>query len=277
LAVRTFVFDLDGVVYRGEQPLPGAVDTIETLRRLGHQVYFFTNNSTQTRTSYAEKLQRMGIPADEEHIMTSAYATALYLKEQGAQGASVVVVGEEGPREELKAIGVRLVEDGLNEKVDYVVVGLDRKFDYRTLTKAQQAILRGAKFIATNRDAAFPLEDGLVVPGGGALVAAIEVATGVTPVLIGKPETYAMRKLLELAHASPEDSVIVGDRLDTDVLLGKRLGATTVLVLTGVTSERELESAPPELRPDIVIHSLPELLKELNVERGIVYKWHSGG
>ena len=266
MAVRTFVFDLDGVVYRGEQPLPGAVDTIETLRRLGHQVYFFTNNSTQTRTSYAEKLRRMGIPADEEHIMTSAYATALYLEEQGAKGASALVVGENGPREELKAVGVRLVEGGLNEKVDYVVVGLDRRFDYGILTKAQQAISRGAKFIATNRDATFPLEDGLIVPGGGALVAAIEAATGVTPVLIGKPETYAMRRVLELARASPDSSVIVGDRLDTDVLVGRRIGAITVLVLTGVTSEKELESAPPELRPDIVIRSLPELLKELNVE-----------
>lgn len=260
MAVRTFVFDLDGVVYRGEQPLPGAVDTIETLMRLGHQVYFFTNNSTLTRKSYAEKLRGMGIPADEDGIMTSGYATALYLVEKGACGASVFVVGEEGPRHELKAVGMNLVEDGLNEKVDYVVVGLDRKFNYDTLTKAQHAIFSGAEFIATNRDATYPLEAGLIVPGCGALVAAIEVATGVKPLLIGKPETYAMCKLLELAHASPENSVIVGDRLDTDVLVAKRIGAVSVLALTGVTTEKDLESAPPELHPDVVVRTLPEML-----------------
>lgn len=265
MAVRTFVFDLDGVVYRGDQPLAGAVDTIETLRRLGDQVYFFTNNSTHTRTTYVEKLGRMGIPADEDHIMTSAYATALYLVEKGARGASVFVVGEEGPREELKAVGMKLVEDGLNEKVDYVVVGMDRKFNYDTLTKAQHAILGGAEFVATNRDATFPLEAGVIVPGGGAIVAAIEVATGVTPTLIGKPETPTVRKVLELAHASPENSVVVGDRLDTDVLVGKRIGMTTVLVLTGITTQKDLESAPPELKPDIVIHSLPEMLEKLSV------------
>ena len=264
LAVQTFVFDLDGVVYRGEQPLPGAVDSIEALRRLGHQVYFFTNNSTHTRTTYAEKLARMGVPADEDHIMTSAYATALYLTEKGARGASVFVVGEEGPREELRAAGLKLVEDGLDEKVDYVVAGLDRKFDYDTLTKAQHAILAGAEFIATNRDATFPLEEGLIVPGSGALVSAIEAAAGVTPILIGKPETYAMCKVLELAHASPENSVVVGDRLDTDVLVGKRIGAITVLVLTGVTTEEDLASAPPELRPDVVVHGLSEMLGKLS-------------
>lgn len=260
MAVRTFVFDLDGVVYRGTQPLPGAVDTIATLRQLGHQVYFFTNNSTKTRASYAEKLRGMGIPADEDHIMTSSYATALYLTEQGAQGASVFVIGENGPKAELSAVGMEIVED--SGKADYVIVGMDRQFTYDKLRKAQQAIFHGAKFIATNRDNTFPLEDGLVVPGGGAIVSAIEAAAGVTPILIGKPEVYAMRKVLDLAHSSPNDSVIVGDRLDTDVLVGKRLGANTVLVLTGVTTEKDLESAPSELQPDIVINQLPEMLEK---------------
>lgn len=260
MAVRTFVLDLDGVVYRGEEPLPGAVDTIETLRRRGHQVYFFTNNSTLTRAAYAGKLRRMGISTNEAHIMTSAYATALYLTEIGARGASVFVIGEEGPREDLTGAGMRIVEDATTEKVDYVVVGLDRNFCYDTLVQAQQAIFRGAGFIATNADRTFPLEEGLIVPGAGALVAAIEAAAGVKPTLIGKPETYSMRKLLELAGASPEETTIVGDRLDTDILVGKRIGAETVLVLTGISTEKEVESAPENLRPDRVIRALPELL-----------------
>lgn len=251
------------MIYRGEQPLPGAVETITTLRRLGYQVYFFTNNSTQTRASYAGKLNRMGISVDEKHIMTSSYATALYLKERGACGASVFIVGEEGPRVELSAIGMEIVNDRLDTHVDYVVVGMDRNFTYEKLTKAQHAILNGAQFIATNRDATYPLEGGKVVPGGGALVAAIEVATGVAPVLIGKPEPTAMQKLLDLAHTSPKEAVIVGDRLDTDVLVGKRLGAVTVLVLTGVTTEADLREAPPECQPDIVIRQLSEILDRM--------------
>lgn len=198
--------------------------------------------------------------------MTSSYATALYLKERGACGASVFIVGEEGPRVELSAIGMEIVSDGVDVHVDYVVVGMDRHFTYEKLTKAQQAILNGAQFIATNRDATYPLEGGKVVPGGGALVAAIEVATGVAPVLIGKPEPTAMQKLLNLARTLPEEAVIVGDRLDTDVLVGKRLGAVTVLVLTGVTTEEDLQKAPPERQPDIVIRQLPEILDRMTLE-----------
>ena len=263
MVVRTFVFDLDGVVYRGEQPLPGAVDTIKTLRQLGHQVYFFTNNSTQTRTDYTLKLRSMGIDADEAHIMTSSYATALYLTEIGAQGGSVLVVGEEGLKVEMRAVGMKLIEDPDHPRADFVVVGLDRKFCYDTLMRAQQAIFHGAKFIATNRDSTFPLEEGLIVPGGGTMVAALETATDVKPIVIGKPETYAMSEVLKLAGASSEDSVIIGDRLDTDILSGKRIGMKTVLVLTGVTTENDLETAPPEMQPDVVIHQLPELLERL--------------
>lgn len=279
MAVRTFVFDLDGVVYRGEQPLPGAVDTIQNLRQLGHQVRFFTNNSTQTRTTYANKLSRMGIDVDEAHIMTSSYATALYLTEIGAGGGSVLIVGEEGIEVEMKAIGMRIVKKPerptsnvelptSNEKhelrhVDFVVVGLDRSFCYETLMRAQQAIFHGAKFIATNRDSTFPLEEGLIAPGGGTIVSALETATGVRPMVIGKPETYAMQEILKLTKSTPADSVIIGDRLDTDILAGNRLGMTTVLVLTGVTSEKDLETAPLDMEPDIVIHSLPELMERV--------------
>ena len=260
--IRTFVLDLDGVVYRGKQALPGAVETIETLRRLGHQVYFFTNNSTKTRITYRQKLQSMGIQADIEHIMTSSYATALYLQEQEARGKSVLVVGREGIREELKAVGMRISTD---ERVDYVVVGMDRDFCYDTLTKAQHAIMAGATFIATNRDASFPCENGTVVPGAGGLVAAIEVASGVKPILIGKPETPAMMELLQLAHATPGETVVVGDRLDTDIMVGKRIGALSVLALTGIATEQDVLNAPPEMQPDLVVESLPDILDKLEL------------
>ena len=261
MAVRTFVFDLDGVVYRGEQPLPGAADTIQSLRRLGHQVYFFTNNSSKSRPFYQEKLLSMGIPADIEHIMTAGYATALYLIENGARGASVFAIGEFGLLGELEAVGMNLTDD---EPVDYVVVGIDRKFNYNTLVKAQRVILGGAKFIATNPDTTYPLEGGLIVPGNGALVAAIRAATGVEPIMIGKPETTAMHEILALAHATPADTVVVGDRLDTDIQAGNRIGATTVLVLTGIATMDEVQTAPPDMKPEIIIKELPELIEAIH-------------
>ena len=265
LAVRTFVFDLDGVVYRGEQPVPGAAETITDLKNLGHQVYFFTNNATRSRDTFVGKLGRIGIQTDEDHVMTSAYATALYLKERGASGKSVLVVGEDGLKAEMKAIGMNIVEDAFNEKADYVVAGLDRKFDYEKLTHAQQAIFRGATFIATNRDTSFPLEEGLVVPGGGAIVAAIECASGVKPITIGKPETPAMCEILEIAHATPRNTIVVGDRLETDILAGNRIDAVTVLVLTGIATREDLDSAPSDQRPDVVVNILPEMLENKQV------------
>ncbi len=261
LAVKTFVFDLDGVVYRGEQPLPGVADTIQTLRHLGHQVYFFTNNSSKSRPFYRDKLQRMGIETDLDHMMTSGYAAALYLAERGAQGASVYAIGEFGLKGELEAIGMRLVD---SDDVDYVVVGIDHKFNYDMLVTAQNAIFRGAKFIAANPDTSFPLEHGRVIAGNGALVAAIKTASGVEPVMIGKPETAAMHEILRLAHATPEDTVVIGDRLDTDILAGNRIGATTVLVLTGISTTKDVETAPPEMQPKIVIGELRELLDAIN-------------
>lgn len=260
MAKRTFVFDLDGVIYRGDQPLPGAAETINNLRQLGHQVYFFTNNATQTRKTYVDKLTSMGIPVDKDHIMTSAYASALYLASRGAEGKKVYVVGEQGLRDELKKVGMLLVDCSSPQDVDFVVSGLDRKFTYEKLTCAQQAILHGAEFIAANRDATFPLENGLVVPGSGALVAAIETASGTKPLLIGKPETTAMEELLEMAGASSSDAVIVGDRLDTDILAGKKIGAITVLVLTGITTTSLLEDAPDYLKPDVVVECLSDML-----------------
>lgn len=260
MAVRTFVFDLDGVIYRGEQPLPGAIDTIFTLRQLQHQVYFFTNNATQTRQNYITKLTQMGIPVDKEHIMTSAYATAIYLISQNANRSTVYVVGEQGLRDELEEIGMTLVDGTSPKDVDFVITGLDRKFTYNKLMIAQQAIFGGAKFIATNRDTTFPLEEGLIVPGGGAIVCAIEAATNVTPIVIGKPETTAMQEIFDLASASPSDAIVVGDRLDTDILSGKRIGALTVLVMTGITTPEILANAPEEMTPDVVIDCLDDIL-----------------
>ncbi|GIV19905.1 MAG: hypothetical protein KatS3mg023_1656 [Armatimonadota bacterium] len=256
---RLYIFDLDGVIYRGEEPMPFAAETIHRLRREGKMVRFLTNNSALTREAYVRRLTGMGIPCDEEDFMTSAYATALYLQSQGASGKRVFIVGEEGIHEELRRIGMQVVTDPEEEGADYVVVGIDRDFTYDKLRRAHYAIQQGAQFIATNRDATYPAAGGKIVPGGGAIVAAIATCTGVEPLVIGKPNVYSIQLLLQRSGVLPSQAVLVGDRLDTDVLVGKRAGVYTVLVLTGVTSEEEVWQAPPEMTPQRVIGTLAEL------------------
>jgi len=252
------IFDLDGVVYRGAQPVPTAVESINRLGLLGHRIYYLTNNSSQTRESYRQKLADLGICTDVEHIMTSAYATALVLKAERPEGAWVYVVGQEGIRQELTDSGFRLTDPKRGDPADYVVVGIDRQFTYRKLTYAQHAILKGACFIATNTDATFPAENTLM-PGAGTIVAAIETATSVAPRVIGKPETTTIALILKACQGRPEEAVMIGDRLDTDVLVGRKAGLKTVLVMTGVTSWEELRSAPPEMQPDVVLERLDQL------------------
>lgn len=260
-ALRTYIFDLDGVIYRGDEIQPGAAETIQTLRLRSEKVYFLTNNSTLSRRDYAHKLTRLGIPTQPADVMTSAYAAAIYLKEQKPQGCAAYVVGESGIRDELRAVGVRIVNRLDNRTVDFVVVGLDRRFNYRKLLEAQQAIFRGAEFVATNRDPTFPLEKGLMTPGGGSMVSAIQTAAGVEPRVIGKPQTYSLEKIMAMAGTQPDETVVIGDRLDTDIRLGKKAGAHTALVLTGVTTEQDARNAPPEMKPDRIIRSLLELVQ----------------
>ena len=257
----TYVFDLDGVVYRGNELQPHSREIILFLKNQGHHVRFYTNNSALSRTSYASKLAAMDIPTPIEEIMTSSYATALYFVERNALGKTVYKIGEAGITEELEAVGMKVITD-MDEPdahIDFVVVGVDSNFHYQKLARAQRAILEGAEFIATNEDATFPIEGGFLLPGGGCMVAAVRVATSVEPFVIGKPQTYAYKKILEFTNTPAELSVMVGDRLDTDILVGNRAGAQTVLVLTGVTSKEEAIQASGDLKPDRIIATLAEL------------------
>lgn len=255
-----YVFDLDGVVYRGHEPQPGAADTILTLRDRGNIIRFFTNNSSMSRYAYSEKLGSMGIPTPIDDIMTSSYATALYLLEKGARDKYIYKIGEKGIADEIASAGLEILPDDTDKDADFVVVGIDRKFTYAKLTRAQQAILNGAEFIATNADATFPVEGGGLRPGGGCMVAAVQTATSVEPFVIGKPSLYAFNKILEMTQMSADRTIMVGDRLETDVLVGNRGGAHTVLVLTGVSTLDEAKDAQGDLKPDRIINTLPELL-----------------
>lgn len=260
---QVYVFDLDGVLYLGDTAIFHAADAVNRLLAAGRRVYFLTNNSGKTRADYKQKLADVnGLDIPEASIFTSAYASALYLKHRAAAGRSVFVIGEPGLASELSGAGMVAVTqpDTVDiHDIDYVVVGIDRKFTYDKLRFAHAAIMRGhAQFIATNRDSTFPMETG-EIPGGGSLVAALATATGREPLTIGKPETHGYEAILADAHVTAADSVMVGDRLDTDIAVGNRVGAYTVLVLTGVTSPDKAQSAPPEWRPDRIIGDLREL------------------
>lgn len=254
-----YVFDMDGVLFRMDDPVPGAAETIQRLRDRGDTIYYLTNNSSKTRADYIAKLKRMGMYADLDTVITSSYATALMFGEIGEIGKSVYVVGEYGLVDELKAGGMNVVDYADDRQIDYVVVGWDRHITYLKLTEAHFAIARGATFIATNRDATYPDADGRTLPGGGAIVAAIATCSGVTPRTIGKPEPYTLELILRRAGVKPADCIVVGDRLDTDIGIGKAVGTRTAMVLTGVSTRADVDAAPVEARPDWVLNDLTEL------------------
>ncbi|MFM7321374.1 MAG: HAD-IIA family hydrolase [Armatimonadota bacterium] len=260
---RLCVFDLDGVLFRGETVIPEAPRCIERLRSAGVAVAFLTNNSSQPRTVYVAKLTRLGMPCTEEEIVTSASISAWYLREETVgRGATVFAVGGPGIRDEMERVGisVRSTVDPVerDHECDHVVVGLDREFRYETLLRAQQCILRGARFIATNRDTQYPTETG-VIPGGGSIVAAVAAASETEPTTVGKPERHGLDLLMARHALGPADVVMVGDRPDTDILCANRCGVASVLVLTGVTDREQAECAPTEMRPGRIVDTLDEL------------------
>ncbi|MDD2485423.1 MAG: HAD-IIA family hydrolase [bacterium] len=257
--IKLYIFDLDGVVYRGSEPVNGAVETIGSLQEDGNKVYFLTNNATMNRQSFVNKLGRIGIHTTADCVMTSAYATALYLA-RSHPGSRVMVIGEEGLRHELSGVGMKI--SYAPDKTDFVVAGLDKSFTYKKLTQAHRAINRGAVFIATNRDNTYPVE-GETIPGGGAVVTAIEASTGKTPIVIGKPESFALTLIMEITGITPAETITIGDRVDTDIIGGNRAGVQTVLVLSGVTTADEAALLDGENRPDIIIKDLSELRNNL--------------
>ena len=256
--IRAVIFALDGVIYRGQTPLPGAGDVTRWLGARGFQTYYFTNNSTKTRESYVELLAGYDVATDVDHIVTSASLTARYFTDNGLTGARVLVVGEAGLPAELRAVGVRVVRRRGGKPVDYVVVGMDREFTYAKLHEAQQAILSGAKFIATNRDATYPIE-GNVIPGGGSIPAAVATAAETEPLLIGKPSPESGKLITHAAGVEPHEALMVGDRLETDIEMGRRAGLLTCLVLTGISTRQEAEALPAESQPHWIVDSIREL------------------
>jgi HAD superfamily hydrolase (TIGR01457 family) len=243
-----FLFDLDGVLYRGSDAIPGAREAVEAVRAARRPIVFVTNNATRTPDDVAEFLSRLGFDARSEDVVTSASATAALLAPRA--GASTFVIGEHGLRDALSSVGLEII-DGDPEHVDLVVLGLDRRADYARLKRAALLVQRGAELVATNPDRTFPQPDGLW-PGAGALLAAVVAATDAEPTIVGKPHA----PLFEAARhrAGSRAPLFVGDRLDTDIAGAAALGWDSLLVLTGVTRASDLRSSrvrPTYVAPDL--------------------------
>jgi glycerol 3-phosphatase-2 len=255
------IVDLDGVVYRGSEPLPGMAELLRAREAAGDTVVYCTNNSRWYRTEYLDQLTRMGAPASAERIVTSGRATALALTER-QPARRVMVLGGAGLARELREVGLAVVpptDRGLETEPDAVVVGIDFDLTYRRLSAAANAVRVGARFVVTNRDPVYPLPEGLL-PGAGAMVAAVEAAAGRSPdLVVGKPEPTLFHEAARVGGGSVSDAVVIGDSLLSDISAANALGARSILMLTGVTSAADLERAASTNRPTAVARDAREL------------------
>lgn len=259
--IRNFVVDLDGVVYLLNTPIPDNVEFLRLARLRGFRIAFLTNNTFLSREGYVAKLRGMGVEAEVDEIFSSAFVTAGCLRQEKPK-ARVYAIGERGLKEELKRAGLRVLSRFSPKGADFVVVGLDRRFTFQKMKTALDFLRQGAQLIGTNPDPTYPTETG-VIPGAGAILASLERASGCTARVIGKPSPEILRFTLNALGFRPEETAIVGDRIDTDVLLGKNCGVSTILVLTGVTKSKEVLASP--VKPDVVVGTLRELQSLLNL------------
>lgn len=249
-----FIFDLDGTVFLSDELLPGAADVIEFLRNSDKRIVFLSNKALQRRNVYAEKLSRLGIPVDENQIVNSSLVTARFLA-NNEPGAAAYVVGEQPLIEELESHGVRITSDPA--EINYVVASFDRDFHYDKLKIAYEAIKNGARFIATNSDRTCPVKGG-ELPDAAGMIGAIEGVTGKDVEMIaGKPSNYMLQSALEILGVGEERCLLAGDRLETDIKMALDNNITSAVVLTGVTTQSDVESS--EIHPDFILDNIGEL------------------
>lgn len=283
--IRLVALDLDGVVWRGSVVLPNVREALEDVLRRGLDLRYVSNNSTAHRETVSKRLTGLGLPGGVERVLTSGFVTGRWLRGRVPQGAPTMVVGEEGLLRELREAGLapyhalaasaavpatssetRSAVGPATPCPAAVVVGMDRSFTYQALAAAQAALMAGALFVATNRDATFPTPDALL-PGSGSLVAAVATAAEREPVLMGKPGPALAEVLADVTGIPARETLFVGDKLSTDIAMGRAVGMVTALVLTGVTSEDDLRAVASEaILPDHVLRdlgALPGLLDDL--------------
>jgi NagD protein len=251
-----YIFDLDGTIYLGEKLIPGARETLGKLKSLSKRIVYLSNKALQTREDYASKLTRLGISTGTEEVINSSLVMALWLSKE-APGATIYVIGEVPLIEEMVRAGFRISEKA--GEIQYVIASFDRTFDYRKLNIALQAIKKGARFVATNPDRTCPVEGG-EIPDCAAMIGAVEGTTGKkVEKIVGKPSDIMIRVAVDYMGLRPQDCILVGDRLETDMVMGKRAGMAAALVLTGVTTRESLKKS--DIQPDYVWESVAEIIK----------------
>ncbi len=265
--------DLDGVVYRGADPVPGVAAVLADRASRGDDVVYVTNNSMHYRADYQTRLAAMGAPVTPNTVVSSARATALYLHEHDPGIRRVLVLGAGGLERELRDEGydvvgagsaaTRVSHEGIDGyaaagQPDAVVVGLDPNLTYMRLVVASDCIRAGAHFIATNRDPVYPTERGLR-PGAGSVVVAVEAATGVVPISIGKPAPYLLEAAAHAVAREPGEAIMIGDGIGTDLAAARAVGARCIFMLTGVTTRAQVEVLPPDEQPTAVAADAAEL------------------
>jgi 4-nitrophenyl phosphatase len=266
---RLVIFDLDGVVYRGREPVPGSAGLVAELHAAGRLVRFATNNSTATRDEYVARLAAMGIPTARDEVVTSTSATVEHLSRHLPEVRSVLALGESGLARELRDAGYQVTTaeeasaegyegQDLEDTFDAVVCGLDREVTFRRIATAATAVRCGARFIATNADLRFPTPVGFL-PGAGSIVAAVSSASGQAPLVIGKPEPAMFQAILESVEIPASQAVVIGDNPDSDVVAARRAGIACILVLTGIADASLAAVLDGDRRPDVVVAGTEEL------------------
>ena len=254
LPYTTYLIDLDGVVYRGNELLPGAKEFVSWLEMNKKKYLFLTNNSFATGTQVLAKLERLGIATDNAHLLTAGEAAVQNIARRLPK-AVIYVVGEQPLIDMVESYGLKAASVDARE-ADVVLVGLDRNFDYAIMTNAMNAIRAGALFVTINRDPVLPIAGGFI-PGCGALAAAIEISSGVTPEVVGKPEPTLLQEAMHKLGSQPGETVMIGDGLQVDILAGQNAGTHTLLLLSGSTSREDLEKS--SIKPDHVYENLADL------------------
>lgn len=253
-AKNGFICDMDGVIYHGNKLLPGVKDFISWLKKENKNFLFLTNSSEKTPKELQEKLSRLGIDVSQSIFFTSALATAQFLSKQKPNG-SAYIIGDAGLINALYDVGYSMN----NVDPDYVIVGETRSYNYESIEKAINLVLKGAKLIGTNPDVTGPSENGLV-PATRALTAPIELATGRQAYFIGKPNPLMMRNALQRQGCQREESIIIGDRMDTDIIAGIEAVIDTCLVLSGISTQESMETFP--YRPHFVLNGIIDLVNK---------------
>jgi 4-nitrophenyl phosphatase len=266
---KLYIFDMDGVIFKGTEIIPKVKSTIEQLYATNKKVVFFTNNSTLTPEDYIEKLGSMGIKSSYNQILTSSLISAKSIKEIYKEPASAYCVGENGLSEALKSCDISILNEKYSDdeiiknpeiKSSFVIAGLDRQLTYKKISAASLIISRGSDFYATNGDTSLPSNYGFM-PGAGAIVSTIATATGKQPAKIfGKPSPTGIKQILKQFDVSKENAIMVGDRPETDILCGIRAEINTALVLTGVINKDNVSSIQEDHKPAYIIEDLSKLL-----------------